>query len=106
MTDSGTEAEIVHASVGVQLVSVSRLIGRGSLRYLVSATITVNDVEFAINGIGVHREEQGWIAKAPQYRDANGIWRNAVEMDQALLNSVLELLVDELTDGRDPRNSR
>jgi hypothetical protein len=106
MSDSGVESEVIHASVGVELVSISRLVSRGSLRALVSAIVTIGDVEFQINGLQLCLEPQGWIIRSPQYRNANGVWVSAIDMDQSLLNSILELVADEINDNADPRNSR
>ena len=73
MTDSGVESEVVKADVNVELVSVSPMLSRGSLRALVNAIISINGVEFAVNNMQLCREAQGWAVRAPQCRNANGI---------------------------------
>jgi DNA-binding cell septation regulator SpoVG len=105
MTD-GTETQVITASVNVELLNVQRLVSRGNLRALVSASISIGGVEFTVHGLGVYHEPKGWCVRVPQYKNSQGIWSNAIEMDQSLLNSVMELVAEEIKESRDPRNSR
>lgn len=103
MTDAGIESEIITSPVNVELVSVDRLASRGSVRAIARVILTIADVEILINGIAICRDDQGWTAKCPQHRNATGIWSNAVELPQSILNTVMELVCEQLTADADPR---
>ena len=103
----GVETDIVTQPVGIELVSIDRLVSRGSLRAVTRVIITIGDIEIAISGIGIMRDsDNGWFCRCPQYRNSNGVWSNAIELPQSVLNSVLELVSEQLEYDADPRNCR
>jgi hypothetical protein len=74
-SDSGVETDVMIAPITVTLDSIERMVGAGSLRLLAHCTILFGDVELKCCGIQVIRDTNGWQARSPTYRGANGISR-------------------------------
>ena len=96
-------AYVVTAQVGVRLDRLERM-HSNSLYTLADCTVSIGDVEVTLHGVRILREPSGKLrAGSPLHKSRDGSWRPAIGMPKRILNAIIELVVDELDEARDPR---